>query len=93
MEQIFCHHKHPKRWRGGDRYRNLTLVSYEVHELIHTYDNEEVQRLLQKTNITDNSQFDKLNEFRRRAYRKAIDAETKQIISKGMTKETKTKFN
>lgn len=93
VEQIFCHHKHPKRWRGGDRYRNLTLVSYEVHELIHTYDNEEVQRLLQKTNITDNSQFDKLNEFRRRAYRKAIDAETKQIISIGMTKETKTKFN
>ncbi len=93
VEQIFCHHKHPKRWRGGDRYRNLILVSTDVHKLIHTYDNDEVRKLLIKTNIKDISQFEKLNELRRRAYRKAIDAETKQIISKGMTKETKTEFN
>ena len=93
VEEIHCHHKHPKKWHGGDRYRNLVLVTETIHELIHTYDNNEVKELIKRASITDKSQFEKLNELRKRAGRKPIDADTKTIISNGLAKETKTTFN
>ncbi len=93
VEDIHCHHKHPKKWHGGDRYRNLVLVTETVHKLIHSYDNNEVKELIIKASITDKTQFEKLNELRKKAGRKPIDADTKTIISNGLAKETKTTFN
>ena len=93
VEDIFCHHKHPKRWHGGDRYGNLVLVTNTVHELIHTYDKNEVSGLLRKAKIKDLSQLEKLNTLRKKACRKPIDANILINHSNGLAKETKTTFN
>lgn len=92
-DKIICHHKHPKKWGGSDRYRNLILVTENVELLINTYKNEEVKTLLIKANITEKAQIEKLNKLRKQSHRKPIDAQTKEIISKGLAKETKTTFN
>lgn len=74
VDEIYCHHKHPKQWHGGDRYGNLVLVTNTVHKLIHTYDKNEVVYLLRKAKIKDLTQLEKLNLFRKKACRKPIDA-------------------
>lgn len=33
-----CHHKKPKSMGGGDEYRNLVWLCYEVHKLVHATD-------------------------------------------------------
>ncbi len=93
VSEIVCHHKHPKKWHGGDRYQNLVLVSDTIHQLIHTYDNAEVKELIKKARLTEVSQFEKLNKLRKKACRKPIDAITKEIVTNGMTKKTKTVTN
>ena len=64
-----------------------------VHELIHTYDKNEVAMLLRKAKIKDLSQIEKLNLLRKKACRKPIDANIFLNLSKGLAKETKTTFN
>ena len=93
VEDIFCHHKHPKRWHGGDRYGNLVLVTRTVHELIHAYDKNEVAKLLREAKIKDLSQVEKLNTLRKKACRKPIDAYNFLNLINGLAKETKTAFN
>ena len=93
VEDIFCHHKHPKRWHGGDRYGNLVLVTRTVHELIHAYDRNEVAKLLREAKIKDLSQVEKLNTLRKKACRKPIDANNFLNLINGLAKETKTAFN
>ncbi len=91
VSEIVCHHKHPKEWQGGDRYRNLVLVSDKIHKLIHSYDAEEIRKLIKEARVTEVTQFEKLNKFRMKACRKPIDATI--YITNGMAKKTKTMTN
>ena len=60
---IHCHHKRPKHLGGTDEYSNLTLVSEDVHRLIHATNPEVIRKYLQKLNL-DSKQLRKLNKLR-----------------------------
>lgn len=36
IKEIHCHHKLPKYLGGTDKYKNLVIISEDVHRLIHT---------------------------------------------------------
>ena len=60
---IHCHHKRPRHLGGTDEYSNLTLVSEDVHRLIHATNPEIIRKYLQKLNL-DSKQLRKLNKLR-----------------------------
>jgi len=60
---IHCHHKRPKHLGGLDEYKNLVIVSENVHRLIHTTNPETIRKYLQKLNL-DAKQLQKLNKLR-----------------------------
>ena len=90
ISEIHCHHKKPKGTGGSDKYENLVLVLAQVHELIHTVDEDTICSYLSALKL-DASQLAKLNKLRILANRKPIDLENQKTINShnGMTKETK----
>lgn len=60
---IHCHHKVPREYGGTDEYKNLVIVSEDVHRLIHATNPETVRKYLEKLNL-DTKQLKKLNKFR-----------------------------
>ena len=60
---IHCHHKRPRHLGGTDEYSNLTLVSEDVHRLIHATNPEVIRKYLKKLNL-DSKQLRKLNKLR-----------------------------
>ena len=60
---VRCHHKLPLQKGGSDNYSNLTLVTEDVHILIHATNTETIQSYL-KTLQLDKKQMKKLNHLR-----------------------------
>ena len=60
---IHCHHKLPKYLGGADEYKNLVIVSEDVHRLIHSTNSETVRKYLEKLKLNA-SQLKTLNKFR-----------------------------
>jgi len=60
---IYCHHKLPRHLGGNDQYKNLVIVSEEVHRLIHSTDTETIRKYLDKLQLNA-SQFKTLNKLR-----------------------------
>ena len=60
---IHCHHKVPKYLGGTDEYKNLAIVSEEVHRLIHATNPETIRKYLTNLKL-DDKQLKKLNKFR-----------------------------
>lgn len=60
---IHCHHKVPKYLGGTDEYKNLAIVSEEVHRLIHATNPETIRKYLTNLKL-DDRQLKKLNKFR-----------------------------
>ena len=58
-----CHHKIPKSLGGDDKYKNLTLVSEEVHKLIHATNADTISKYLNELHL-DTKQLDKVNKLR-----------------------------
>lgn len=63
---IECHHKKPRCKGGKDNYRNLILISKNIHKLIHAKNQETIQKYLNKVNkmYFDDKALSKLNKFR-----------------------------
>jgi group II intron reverse transcriptase/maturase len=61
---IHCHHKIPRKQGGNDRYANLTLVTENVHVLIHATDSEVIARYTQLLKLNA-KQREKLNSLRK----------------------------
>lgn len=63
IKEIHCHHKLPKYLGGTDEYKNLAIVSEDVHRLIHATNPETIRKYLEKLNL-DVKQLKKLEKFR-----------------------------
>lgn len=46
-EEIHCHHKIPVEFGGTDEYKNLIIISKDVHRLIHATDEETIQKYIE----------------------------------------------
>ena len=68
---MHCHHKIPTYLGGGDGYMNLSLVTVDVHRLIHAVNADVITKYLEKLNL-DNKQLTKVNKFRVLAGREII---------------------
>jgi hypothetical protein len=66
ISNIHCHHKTPRKQGGNDRYANLTLVTEDVHVLIHATDSEVIARYAQLLKLNA-KQREKLNILRKTA--------------------------
>ena len=62
-KEIHCHHKLPKYFGGTDEYKNLVIVSEDVHRLIHATNPETIRKYLDKLKL-DAKQLKKLEKFR-----------------------------
>ena len=63
IKEIHCHHKLPKYLGGTDEYKNLAIVSEDVHRLIHATNPETIRKYLEKLNL-DAKQLKKLGKLR-----------------------------
>lgn len=63
IKEIHCHHKLPKYLGGTDEYKNLAIVSEDVHRLIHATNPETIRKYLDKLKL-DAKQLKKLEKFR-----------------------------
>ena len=61
--EIHCHHKLPKYLGGTDEYKNLVIISEDVHRLIHATNPETIRKYLEKLNL-DAKQLKKLGKLR-----------------------------
>lgn len=61
---IHCHHKKPLILGGTDKYENLTLVTADVHTLIHAIAEETILLYMDKLKLTAD-QLSKLNKLRK----------------------------
>ena len=63
---IRCHHKNPRANGGTDEYKNLILITEEVHRLVHATDPETIRKYLAVLSL-DQKQRKKLNSLRKMA--------------------------
>ena len=59
FETMYCHHKKPLVLGGEDKYKNLTLVTKAMHELIHEPDKSKL-KLAAAALLLDKRQVEKL---------------------------------
>lgn len=64
--EIHCHHKVPKHLGGTDEYKNLIIVSSDIHRLIHATKPETMQKYLEQLKL-DAKQLRKLKNLRKLA--------------------------
>lgn len=48
-----CHHRKPKSMGGGDDYRNLAWLTYEIHKLVHAVDEEIIKYYSESLNLNE----------------------------------------
>jgi len=71
---IECHHKKPRDDGGKDTYRNLCLVKYDIHKLIHASDEITIKRYYNKVkSCFDEDTLSKLNKLRAKAGNDCIE--------------------
>lgn len=63
IKEIHCHHKLPKYLGGTDEYKNLVIISEDVHRLIHATSPETIRKYLKKLKL-DPKQLKKLEKLR-----------------------------
>lgn len=63
IKEIHCHHKLPKYLGGTDEYKNLVIISEDVHSLIHATSPETIRKYLEKLKL-DPKQLKKLEKLR-----------------------------
>lgn len=61
--EIHCHHKQPISLGGSDRYENLIIVHWRIHQLIHTTQELTIRQVLSEFNLSE-KQLSKLNKLR-----------------------------
>lgn len=63
-DEVHCHHIKPKESGGTDEFKNLVIVSKEVHRLIHAENEETIQKYLGMLNLNV-KQIKKVNQYRK----------------------------
>lgn len=63
-ENMQVHHIEPLYKGGTDEYKNLIIVSYEIHKLIHATNPETIKKYLEQIKLDDKS-LKKLNQLRK----------------------------
>ena len=63
IKEIHRHHKLPKYFGGTDEYKNLVIISEDVHRLIHATSLETIRKYLEKLKL-DPKQLKKLEKLR-----------------------------
>lgn len=63
IKEIHCHHKLPKYLGGTHEYKNLVIISEDVHRLIHATSPETIRKYLEKLKL-DPKQLKKLEKLR-----------------------------
>lgn len=63
-EDMQVHHIKPKRDGGTDEYKNLTIISYEIHKLIHATELDTIKKYQGLVKL-DNDAMKKLNKLRK----------------------------
>ncbi|NJA72340.1 HNH endonuclease, partial [Clostridioides difficile] len=58
-----CHHKIPKHLGGDDSYQNLVIMEGRVHKLIHTVDEELINKIVKELSL-NKTQINKVNKYR-----------------------------
>ena len=58
------HHIEPLYKGETDEYKNLIIVSYEIHKLIHATNQETIEKYLKQVKL-DNKALEKLNKLRK----------------------------
>lgn len=66
IDEIHCHHIKPRKFGGTDEYKNLVILSSDVHRLIHATDNEIINAYLNKIQL-NKTMLNKINKFRKAA--------------------------
>ena len=61
--EIHCHHKQPISLGGSDRYENLIIVNWRIHQLIHATQELTIRQVLSEFNLSE-KQLSKLNKLR-----------------------------
>lgn len=59
-----CHHKIPLSLGGTDDYKNLILITTEVHKLIHSVDSTVIEKYINRINL-DEKMLKKINSLRK----------------------------
>ncbi|AGB40181.1 Retron-type reverse transcriptase [Halobacteroides halobius DSM 5150] len=71
---IECHHKRPEKDGGKDTYRNLCLVTKDIHKLIHATKKKTIKRYYDKVKCYfDENTLSKLNKLRTKAGNDCIE--------------------
>ena len=70
---IHCHHIIPKSLNGTDEYKNLVLVTEDVHSLIHATNPDTIQEYCKRLRLSK-KQINKLNKFRKAVGNKEINS-------------------
>lgn len=67
--KLECHHKKPRNLGRDDSYRNLILVTKDIHKLIHARDRDTIEKYIRKIDKVnfDETTLSKLNKFRSKA--------------------------
>lgn len=60
-----AHHKQPKEKGGTDEYKNLMLLKYEVHKLIHAKKQKTIEKYMPVIETTLRDSVKKINKYRR----------------------------
>ena len=64
IDNMHCHHKLPLSMSGTDEYKNITLITEQIHKLIHAKGNEMILELL-KGIYLDKKMKEKINKLRK----------------------------
>lgn len=66
-----CHHKKPKNQGGTDEYKNLVWLCYEAHKLVHSTEQETIDKYLKQLNL-DKKGLKRIDSLRRQVGNLAI---------------------
>ena len=73
--EMEVHHKKPRKMGGSDNYRNLVLVTADIHKLIHAIDESTIQKYIRKIGkeSLDEVTLSKLNKLRSKLENNSIE--------------------
>lgn len=71
VDEVYCHHKRPKKLGGSDRYGNLIIVHKDVHSLICATEPETINEMLKIVKPNKDAS-ERINALRKRAGLKQI---------------------
>ncbi|MGE6375770.1 HNH endonuclease signature motif containing protein [Peribacillus muralis] len=72
--EVHCHHFKPKSLGGTDDFKNLRIIHFDVHRLIHATANKTIANYLNELKL-DNEQMKKVNQYRKACNLEEISTE------------------